>query len=57
MAAASHAGGTGGIAGGGSAEAALLENENMKLREREQALMDAVSELGCLCGVADVLCR
>jgi hypothetical protein len=27
---------------GGDASAAVLENENMRLREREQALMDAV---------------
>jgi hypothetical protein len=37
---------------GGDASVAVLENENMRLREREQALMDAV---GLRC-VAVYLC-
>jgi hypothetical protein len=48
-AAALGSGGLGGAAGHGghSADAALLANENTRLREREQALMDAV-RLPCI---------
>jgi hypothetical protein len=42
---------------GGDASVAVLENENMRLREREQALMDAVGlrrVFVCLCAILPV---